>query len=132
MGSWKGLRKRAARFEAAGATLIGAACDSPAQLRAFREEHRVDYTMLSDPELLLADAIDAPRATRKAYYATLALHPVIRRYPKPSFLQPALFVWKDGVLVYEWRQTESVKNLFGAKGRPTGDEILEIVESALG
>ena len=41
-------------------------------------------------------------------WATAVLHPVVRTYPKKSYLQPSLFVWRrDGTLAHEWRQTES-------------------------
>ncbi len=94
-------------------------------------ENDLPFKMLSDPELISAESLDLPLATPKAYYSAWPLHPEIRRYPKPSFLQPALLVWKGKDLVYEWRQTETLFNLFGARGRPNGSEVLDIVQRSL-
>jgi hypothetical protein len=87
--------------------------------------------MLSDPQLVAGAELDVPMATRKTYYSAAVLHPEIRRYPKPSFLQPALFVWKGQDLVYQWRQTETLMNLFGARNRPRGSNVLDIVRRSL-
>jgi len=35
-------------------------------------------------------------------------------------------------LVYEWRQTETLRNLFGANGRPDEAQMLEITREAMG
>jgi hypothetical protein len=61
------------------------------------------------------------------------LHPTVRTYPKRSFLQPALFVWRrDGTLAHRWCQTESsLTNLYGARGRPRADQVLQVVRKVL-
>ena len=111
--------------------MYGVAADTPADLKKLVDEHALPFTMLSDPELVSGARLDIPMATRKTYYSAWPLHPEIRHYPKRSFLQPALFVWKGRDLVYEWRQTETLRNLFGARGRPSGSDVLDIVRRAL-
>jgi peroxiredoxin len=108
------------------------AADTPARLAAFRDQHDLPYTMLSDPDLTSAEMLDIPVSSLANFAATLALHPVLLTYPKRAYLQPAVFVWlRDGTLAYEWRQTSKLSNLFGAKGRPTGGQIVDIVREVL-
>ncbi len=87
--------------------------------------------MLSDPMLVSGAGLGVPIATRKTYYSAWPLHPEIRNYPRRSFLQPATFVWKGEELVFAWRQGETVMNLLGARGRPDGRAVLDIVERSL-
>lgn len=101
------------------------------ELRKLVAENELPFKMLSDPQLISADRLDLPVASPKTYYSARAWHSEIRRYPKPSFLQPALLVWKCKDLVYEWRQTETLMNLLGARGRPSGPEVFDIVRRSL-
>jgi peroxiredoxin len=107
--------------------------DPPERHRAFREKHELPFVLLSDPMLVTADKLDSPRATKTNLFATAALHREVLSYPKRSFLQPALFVWKrDGTLAHQWRQTESsLTNLYGARGRPTAQQVLDIVRGVV-
>jgi peroxiredoxin len=133
VSSWKGLAKIAAEFDALGAVLVGVAVDTAEHLRAFRRDHALPFRMLSDPMLETARTLGVPTASRANYAATAVLHPMILKYPKRSYLQPALFVWtRDGTLAHEWRQTESsLTNLYGARGRPDPRQVLAIVRSVL-
>ncbi len=131
MGSWKGLQKRRAAFEELDATIYGVAADTPEQTQALRDEHDIPFTMMSDPALVCREKLDAPISSPKCFYTALPLHPELRAYPEKAFLQPALFIWKGTRLVYEWRHTETLLNLFGARGRPTGVEILQIAREHL-
>ncbi len=83
--------------------------------------------------LTTAELLDVPVASKANFIATAALHPIILSYPKRSFMQPALFVWRqDGTLAHQWRQTESsLTNLYGARGRPRAEQVLDIARAAL-
>jgi len=131
VSSWKELREFASQFADIGAVLYGVAADAPDELRKLVDEHALPFKMLSDPQLVSGAELQLPMATPKTYYSARMWHAEIRRYPKPSFLQPALLVWKRTVLVYEWRQTETLMNLFGARGRPTGSDVLDIVRRSV-
>lgn len=133
MSSWKELGKVAAELRAVDARVIGVCADKPAALAAFRDKLALPFTLLSDPMLVTAGKLDVPTATRANLWATAMLHPIVRTYPKKSFLQPSLFVWRrDGTLAHEWRQTESsLTNFYGARGRPTAEQILDIVRRAI-
>jgi len=111
--------------------VYGVAADTVEDLKKLVEELDLPFTMLSDPQLLSGTKLGVPMATPKTYYSAWPLHPEIRRYPEASFLQPALFVWKGKDLVYEWRQTETLLNLFGARGRPSGADVMDIVRRSL-
>jgi len=100
------------------------ATDASDTLERFRDKHQLPFTLLSDPELRCADALEVPTSAR---------HPMALTYPKRAFLQPALFVWlRSGELAYAWRQTPRLKNLFGAAGRPSGEDVRRITAEALG
>ena len=123
MSSWKELAKIADRFRALDVRVLGVSADTPADLRRFREKLDLPFTMLSDPMLATASALDVPVASRANFTAVSVIHPTVRTYPRRSFMQPALFVWgRDGTLRHQWRQTESsLTNLYGARGRPRAD-----------
>ena len=88
--------------------------------------------MLADPELRSAEALDLPISTRKAYTGSLLLHPEIRHYPKKAFLQPAILIFDGaGELRYRWTHTEKITNLWGARGRPSPEAILELTRESL-
>ncbi|MEE2750146.1 MAG: redoxin domain-containing protein [Myxococcota bacterium] len=131
MSSWKGLKKRAEAFESIGVRVLGVTSDSQAQVGAFHQALGLPFTLVSDPLLQSAQVLGVPVSSAKSYFSTLAVHPVIRELPKKGFLQPAVLVWKEEALVYEWYQVETLRNLFGANGRPSPQQILEIVESSM-
>ena len=131
MSSWKGLKKRTQDFEALGVRVLGVASDSQAQLSELRTGYELPFTLLSDPMLLARDVLDTPISTKKSYLGTLAIHPVIRHLPQRAFHQPALFIWRGPELIYQWRQIETLRNLFGANGRPSPAQILELTQQVM-
>ena len=114
------------------AQVVGLASDSTDQLSAFRAKHVLPFLMLSDPLLHSAEALDVPISSRTGYTSALAVHPVIRHLPKKAFVQPAFFIFEGQELIYEWRQVEKLRNLFGANGRPSPTQILELTQQTLG
>jgi peroxiredoxin len=133
VSSWKELGKIASEFQALDVAVLGVSADTPVHLRRFRVELELPFTMLSDPTLTTAAVPDVPVATRANFVAVSLLHSIVHTYPKRSFLQPALFVWRpDGRLAHRWCQTESsLTNLYGARGRPRADEVLQVIGDAL-
>ncbi len=115
MSSWKGLKKRAQDFENLGVQLIGVASDSQEELHELHAKYELPFTQLSDPMLLAGEVLDVPISTKKSYLGALAVHPKIRSLPRRAFLQPAIFIWRGSELIYEWRQIETLRNLFGAE-----------------
>lgn len=133
MSSWKELGEIERELSAIDVAVFGVSADTCARLRQLREELRLPFSMLSDPMLTTADVLQVPTASKANLIATSVLHPIVRTYPKRSFLQPALFVWRgDGTLVHAWRQTKSgLTNLYGALGRPHADQVLQIVRGVV-
>ena len=87
--------------------------------------YELPYTQLSDPQLEIAERLDVPTLG--------APHPAALKYPKRRFLQPALFIWlQSGELAHQWRQTPTLKTLYGARGRPSPEDVLRHVREALG
>ena len=111
--------------------VIGLAADTTKQLKAMRDKHELPFSLLSDPHLISRSVFDLPTSTAGAYISTMALHPSLRHLPKRAFLQPAMFVYEGGVQRYAWRQTEKVRNLLGARSRPTPQQIADITSETL-
>ena len=134
MGSWRELATIAGEFRALDAVVFGVSADTPERHAKLRENLQLPFALLSDPMLETARVVAAPTASKANLLATAVLHRVVLTYPKRSFLQPALFVWRrDGTLAHQWRQTESsLTNRYGARGRPRADQVLEIVRRAVG
>ncbi len=51
-----GIRDAWSEFERAGATVLGVSPDSPESHAAFREKHGLPFTLLADPDHLVAEA----------------------------------------------------------------------------
>jgi peroxiredoxin len=104
------FQERANAFAEAGATLLGVSADSPFSQGAFREEHGIEFDLVSDM---------AGNATR-AYglemdIADLGLHGIANR---------AVFVVDDdGQIVYDWVADDPTNE-------PDYDAVLDAVESA--
>jgi peroxiredoxin len=133
VSSWRELGKIAGEFRALDVAIFGVSADTSVRLQSFREDLDLPFTMLSDPMLTTAVALDVPVATKANFVAVSVLHPTVRTYPRRSFMQPALFVWRrDGILAHSWCQTESrLTNLYGARGRPRSDQVLQVVRDVL-
>ena len=91
-----------------------------------REENAIPFTMLSDPELRVADRFQVP---------TSSGHPRAKQYPKGAFLQPAYFVMRSGVggveTPHAWVQRPGLLNMYGASGRPSPRRMLSEALAAL-
>ena len=108
--------------------VFGIATDTQKQLSDFRIALDLPFTMLADPLLSSAKALDIPVSSKTSYATSLALHPMLRHLPKQAFLQPVFLLWRGKEQLYAWRQTEKLRNLFGANGRPSPQDILDITE----
>jgi len=104
------LQEELDRFEDAGATVFGVSADSPFSQGAFREEHGLEFDLVSDTsgEAIRAygQEIDIP---------DLGLHGVANR---------AVFVLDDdGAVTYSWIADDPTSE-------PPYDELLEAAEAA--
>jgi len=97
-------------FEAAGATVLGVSADSPFSQGAFREEHGLEFDLVSDM------AGDAIRAYDLEFdIEDLGLHGVANR---------AVFVIdEEGTIAYRWVANDPTNE-------PDYDAVLEAVEGA--
>jgi peroxiredoxin len=97
-------------FEAAGATLLGVSADSAFSLNAFREEHGIEFDLVSDMSREAIDAYDL-----EIDIDDLGLHGVANR---------AVFVLdEDGVVTYVWTTADPTNE-------PDYEALLEAVEAA--
>ncbi|GAA0538187.1 redoxin domain-containing protein [Halorubrum ejinorense] len=104
------FQERAAAFDDAGATLFGISADSPFSLGAFREEHGIEFNLVSD---MGGDAIRAYGLEMDI--ADLGLHGIANR---------AVFVVDDdGAVVYSWVADDPTNE-------PDYEAVLDAVESA--
>jgi peroxiredoxin len=104
------FQERADAFADAGATLFGISADSPFSLGAFREEHGIEFDLLSD---MAGDAIRAYDI--EIDIADLGLHGIANR---------AVFVIDEaGDVTYDWVAEDPTNE-------PDYDAVLDAVESA--
>ncbi|ELZ42796.1 alkyl hydroperoxide reductase/ thiol specific antioxidant/ Mal allergen [Halorubrum saccharovorum DSM 1137] len=104
------FQERVAEFDDAGATLFGISADSPFSQGAFREEHGIEFDLVSD---MAGDAIRAYGL--EIDIADLGLHGIANR---------AVFVLDDGgEVVYDWIADDPTNE-------PDYDAVLDAVESA--
>lgn len=97
-------------FEDAGATVFGVSADSPFSQGKFREEHGIEFDLISD---MAGEAIAA--YDLEIDIAELGLHGIANR---------AVFVLdEDGTLSYKWVADDPTNE-------PEYDELLAAVESA--
>ena len=101
---------RADAFAEAGATLFGVSADSPFSQGAFREEHGIEFDLVSD---MAGDAIRA--YDLEIDIADLGLHGIANR---------AVFVIDDdGEVVFDWVADDPTNE-------PDYEAVLDAVESA--
>ncbi|EMA64599.1 redoxin domain-containing protein [Halorubrum lipolyticum] len=104
------FQERAGEFEDAGATIFGVSADSPFSQGAFREEHGIEFDLVSD---MGGDAIRAYGLEMDI--ADLGLYGIANR---------AVFVVDDdGEIVYDWVADDPTNE-------PDYDAVLDAVESA--
>jgi len=104
------LQEHLSEFEAAGATLFGISADSPFSQGAFREEHGIEFDLISD---MAGDAIRAYDLEMEI--PDLGLYGIANR---------AVFVLDaDGTVVYSWVADDPTNE-------PDYDAILDAVEDA--
>ncbi|WP_459192425.1 redoxin domain-containing protein [Halosimplex sp. J119] len=103
------FQDRLDEFEDAGATVLGVSADSPFSQGAFREEHGIEFDLVSDMD---GDAIR--EYDLEMDIADLGLHDIANR---------AVFVIDDeGTVTYEWVADDPTNE-------PDYDALLDAVES---
>lgn len=104
------LQEHHAEFEDAGATLLGVSADSPFAQGAFREEHGLEFDLVSDMAREAIGAYDV-----EIDIEDLGLHGIANR---------AVFVIDgDGTIAYVWEADDPTNE-------PDYEELLEAVRSA--
>jgi len=102
------LQEHHERFQEAGATVLGISADSPFSLGAFREEHGIEFDLVSD---MSRDAIRA--YDLEIDIKELGLHGIANR---------AVYVLnEDGTVTYDWVAEDPTNE-------PEYDAILNAVE----
>ncbi|WP_226023869.1 redoxin domain-containing protein [Halomicrobium salinisoli] len=104
------LQERLGEFEEAGATLLGVSADSAFSQGAFREEHGIEFDLVSDMD---RNAIE--QYGLEMDIPDLGLHDIANR---------AVFVLaEDGTVAYRWVADDPTNE-------PDYDELLDAVENA--
>ena len=104
------LQGRLDRFDDADATLLGVSADSPFCQGAFREEHGIEFDLVSDMAREAIDAYDV-----RIDIPELGLHGIANR--------SVFVVDDDGAVAYRWVAEDPTNE-------PDYGELLEAVEAA--
>jgi len=104
------LQERLGDFESAGATLLGVSADSPFSQGAFREEHGIEFDLVSDTAREAIGAYDVEIDIEE-----LGLHGVANR--------TVFVIDESGEITYTWEADDPTKE-------PDYEELLEAVRSA--
>jgi peroxiredoxin len=104
------LQDRLGDFEAAGATILGVSADSALSQNAFRDEHGLDFSLVSD---MGRNAIDDYGV--RIDIESLGLHGVANR--------SVFVIDDDGEIIYSWVADDPTNE-------PDYEELLDAVESA--
>jgi peroxiredoxin len=104
------LQGRLDRFEDANATLLGVSADSPFCQGAFREEHGIEFDLVSDMAREAIDAYDV-----RIDIPELGLHGIANR--------SVFVVDDDGAVAYRWAAEDPTNE-------PDYEEFLEAGEAA--
>jgi len=104
------LQSHLDEFEAAGATLFGISADSPFSQGAFREEHGIEFELVSDMDGSVIEAFNL-----EIEIPDLGLHGIANR---------AVYVLdEEGTVTYRWVADDPTNE-------PDYDELLDAVENA--
>jgi peroxiredoxin len=104
------LQNHLDEFEAAGATLFGISADSPFSQGAFREEHGIEFELVSDMDGSVIEAFNL-----EIEIPDLGLHGIANR---------AVYVLdEEGTVTYRWVADDPTNE-------PDYDELLDAVQSA--
>jgi len=104
------LQERIDEFEEAGATVFGVSADSPFSQGAFREEHGIEFDLVSD---MAGDAIRA--YDLKIDIEPLGLYGVANR--------AVVVIDEDGAIAYDWVADDPTNE-------PDYDELIKAVKEA--
>jgi peroxiredoxin len=104
------LQERIEEFDDAGATVFGVSADSPFSQGAFREEHGLEFDLISDMAREAIGAYDV-----EIDIAPLGLHGVANR--------SVFVIDEDGTVAYVWEAEDPTNE-------PDYDELLDAVVSA--
>jgi len=104
------LQDHLGAFRDAGATIFGVSADSPFSQGAFREEHGIEFDLLSDTAREAIDAYDV-----RIDIADLGLHGIASR--------SVFVIDEDGTITYAWEADDPTNE-------PDYDELLDAVEAA--
>jgi peroxiredoxin len=102
--------------------VYGVSADTPENNAALKHKLGLSFELLSDPDLLFHKHWQAPINNS---------HGKARLYPQKAFLQPAVYIFKKGQLVFDWKQTPKLLNLGGAASRLSVDVIVDKIQQQL-
>lgn len=94
----------------ADALLVGVSVDSFTECKALQKKLELGYDLIPDETLIMRDLLNV--STGKGH-------------GKEAYLQPSVFVFKDGDKSYEWTQEPKLLNLGGAIGRLPVETVVQ-------
>jgi len=118
----KGIAKQTSDLPTDKVAIYGVAADTPAANAALKQKLGLPFDLVSDQGLLFHKQWQAP---------INASHGKAKHYQEQAFLQPAFYLFKNGELVFDWKQTPKLLNLGGAASRIPVEFVVDIIRELL-
>ena len=93
--------------------LVGVSVDSTEECNRLRKKLKLGFDLIPDESIVLHKELGVKTG---------------KGHGKDAYLQPAVFVFHDGVQVFQWIQTPKMLNFGGAINRLPIEKIIEQVE----
>jgi peroxiredoxin len=103
-------------------TLYGVSVDSEGTNSKLQKSLSLNFPLVSDAGQLFRSKLKNPVSTS---------HPQAKKTADGYFLQPAIYIYQEGELKYQWQHTSKLLNLGGAVGRIDAEDVVGEVKKLM-
>jgi peroxiredoxin len=96
-------------------SLYGVSVDLERTNSKLKESLSLSFPLITDAGQIFRSSLKNPVSTS---------HPNVKKTVDGYFLQPAVYIYQQGELKYQWQQTSKLLNLAGAIGRVEVEDIV--------
>ncbi len=118
----KSIAKLSNDLPADKVAIYGVAADPSEKNTALKRKLELPFELVADQGLLFHHEWQAP---------INQTHGKAKQYQEKAFLQPAFYIFKNGELVFDWKQTPKLLNLGGAASRIPVQSVMDKIHELL-